>query len=742
WNQAQLWNIKGTSFRSLRSVNSSVAHLSFDEDYRIITAGRVNLSKGRQPTESDVANARSTLFARSPNGQNFLSGTLENVQVWNLNEPGNVPQSYNPAGTIRPSRQIFLKDLEGTVQARFTMEDTPSYVLSYTPDGQGFLVGVGNDIVYYNLQGQKIRTYRGHTKPVRSLAFTPDGRHFATGSEDFSTQIWSFDQPKAIAAIALQRPGIWAVLEPTGLFDASDSAMQQVSYNCFYGNEELTISLQQLKQRYYEPGLLAVLLGRSTFALRNVPDIQSLKLYPRINVLDRLNGRMNIFLRPRNGGIGKVSLYLNGVEVEEDINPNRLNDLRVNLLQYDAFLNADIDLDNIVLKVYNEEGWLVSAGIFLNSRGPSDTYAPGNYTGILPGDYTNDYPINRLNPKIHILSIGTSDYRGSDLDLAFADQDAQSMAIALATAGQKLFRSWRGADVFCLTTTQNDSLSMMQENIQWDFASKQQIEQSIKAIGDSARPEDIVVLFLAGHGLSRHEENGSKFYYLNQGIDSELMLDDPVLRAKHTISSEEMTHWLKAIKAKKKILIIDACNAGRMIEEMAVAQTRSVDPAQIRAFDRMKDRTGMYILSGSASDKVSYESTEFGHGLLTYALLNGMRGSATKKMPDGKQLIDVMRLFQFVVDEVPALANRIKGIQTPVLSVPANASSFDIGLVDETVIIPMSINKPVIKRSAFLDKDSFNDRLSLAEQLSSLFSEENSKGQNANFVFIDVNDYP
>ena len=39
--------------------------------------------------------------------------------------------------------------------------------------------------------GPTIRTCYGHTSWVRAVAFSPDGRHIATGSRDGSLKIWA-----------------------------------------------------------------------------------------------------------------------------------------------------------------------------------------------------------------------------------------------------------------------------------------------------------------------------------------------------------------------------------------------------------------------------------------------------------------------------------------------------------------------------------------------------------------------
>ena len=96
---------------------------------------------------------------------------------------------------------------------------------------------------------------------------------------------------------------------------------------------------------------------------------------------------------------------------------------------------------------------------------------------------------------------------------------------------------------------------------------------------------------------------------------------------------------------------------------------------EIRALERMKDRTGMYVLAGSAADAVSYEASLYGQGLLTYSLLFGIKGAALRN----SEFVDIMTLFQYSANKVPELAKDIGGVQKPEIRIPHGGQSFDIG---------------------------------------------------------------
>jgi uncharacterized caspase-like protein len=72
---------------------------------------------------------------------------------------------------------------------------------------------------------------------------------------------------------------------------------------------------------------------------------------------------------------------------------------------------------------------------------------------------------------------------------------------------------------------------------------------------------------------------------------------------------------------------------------------------------------------GAAADRVSYEASRYGQGLLTYALLEGMRGEAL----DAGGRLDVRRWFDEAELRVPELAKGIGAIQQPILSSPSGS---------------------------------------------------------------------
>jgi hypothetical protein len=112
---------------------------------------------------------------------------------------------------------------------------------------------------------------------------------------------------------------------------------------------------------------------------------------------------------------------------------------------------------------------------------------------------------------------------------------------------------------------------------------------------------------------------------------------------------------------------------------------------------------------GSAADRVSYEASRYGQGLLTYALLAGMRGEA---LDDGGRL-DVRKWFDTAQSRVPELARGIGGIQQPLVSSP-KGQTFPIALLTPATRgdIPLPLLKPQLLRATCLDEND-DDRIGL-----------------------------
>ena len=156
----------------------------------------------------------------------------------------------------------------------------------------------------------------------------------------------------------------------------------------------------------------------------------------------------------------------------------------------------------------------------------------------------------------------------------------------------------------------------------------------------------------------------------------------------------------------------------------------------------MNDRTGFYVLMGSAADAQSYEATRYGQGLLTYSLLQGMSGA---KLRNG-EYADVSLLFNYAEDMVVQMAKGIGEIQQPRIIAPTESRSFDIGQFSSTEKSRFTLAKvkPLILQPQLINEKRKFDDLKLSQTVAKALRDEGSslaRGDNEpRLVFVEADE--
>lgn len=183
----------------------------------------------------------------SPNGKLIISGSPGPIKIWDAkaakclgtlsgNDNGIVTVTYSDDGRLITSR-------------------------SYDRTRSGFL---DQSIYFWDAKTGEFLTAMKKKHNVTSPAdYAPNsgliasgnGRYIVSGSLDSSTKIWKAATGECLATLyALNEE--WLVTTPNGAFDASEGALDKMY---FVRGLEL-IELEELKEEYYEPGLLAKIM--------------------------------------------------------------------------------------------------------------------------------------------------------------------------------------------------------------------------------------------------------------------------------------------------------------------------------------------------------------------------------------------------------------------------------------------------------------------------------------------------
>ncbi len=505
----------------------------------------------------------------------------------------------------------------------------------------------------------------------------------------------------------------YVVTTSNGLFDGTEKAIENL-YLLINDAEDKskpwkTIDLTQLKAKYYIPGLWDKLMAGDSSDLPDVESIKSISLAPEIiaDTAYSFTKPYKITLLDKGGGIGAVRIVVNGKEIIADARNGKAIStkkmlLAVDLQPYKKYFGSN----NNTIQVFssNTDSSLTSRGLIVSS----------SKTG------------KQANPKLFVISIGTSNYKGEEMDLQYSSKDAIDISIALKTGAQKLF-SADSTFIYSLTSDATDSTYL---------PSKYNIERIFLEISKKATAKDIVILYLSGHGINASGD----FFYLTKDAyttNSSAYTFKEILKAV-AISSNEFTEYLKKITAQKQVLIIDACASGKIVENLVTH--RDVPYSTLKALDRLKDRTGTHIITGCTADAVSYEASRFRQGLLTYSLLEGIKGASLR---DNK-FLDIAQWFQYARERVPQLATGLGGIQTPQVYSPAGNESFDVAELneEEKKLIPLTQGKSVFIKSSFQEEEKYVDILSIGRLIDNHLYETSSANTKADFVFFPVNEFP
>lgn len=498
------------------------------------------------------------------------------------------------------------------------------------------------------------------------------------------------------------------IVDKLGHYDGSEGARKLLYFTC--GTE--VVALEQFKDLCWEPGLASKLMGMNSepITAKGVNEINLCGSAPVILNKSADNQIRKFTIQQRKGGIGEVALYINKKEVsklplESLVFVNNEAEVLIDLNQYQKFLEAG--------KENSIELIARSADLGISSRGGELLVTPEEH--------------ETLAPNLYALVIGVSDYKGRDLDLKFAAKDATDFGNALKASASKLLNIDQREHVFVTTLVTGTDL----------LPNKKNISDAFNTIIKQAKPNDIIVIYLAGHGEKFGTET-TNFYYLTSDASS---FDLTGIEKQVSISTNEFADWLKAIPARKQIMILDACASGKLAEDMAVAMRSAIPSNQIKALDRLNSRTGTFILSGAAANQSAYETTAFGQGLLTYSILYGIKtGEALKE----NTFVDIDLLFQYCADKVKELSKGIGGTQEPVISKPNGGASFDIGKVDSSVSskILLALPRPVFTNSRFTNPETGEDNLGIEKTIDQLLNENASSGKDAKWVYSNQSQLP
>lgn len=182
-------------------------------------------------------------------------------------------------------------------------------------------------------------------------------------------------------------------------------------------------------------------------------------------------------------------------------------------------------------------------------------------------------------------------------------------------------------------------------------ATKESILAKLQAI--PCQPQDTLLVFLAGHGTIID----NKFHYLPFGSTG--------TDAAKALSSQELGKTLAKLPATRQVLFLDTCHAGASAKDLAELLVERGSPlsSSAQGAQFIKDQkilarqAGTFLVAGSTPNATAAEVPQLGHGIFTYAVLNGLKSESGGP---GKA-ITVNELLTYLNEKVPELSLKFRG---------------------------------------------------------------------------------
>jgi hypothetical protein len=217
------------------------------------------------------------------------------------------------------------------------------------------------------------------------------------------------------------------------------------------------------------------------------------------------------------------------------------------------------------------------------------------------------------------------------------------------------------SDSFCGFAASNVTLLLD------DKATSAGIRNALANLASASKEDDTVVIFFSGHG-ARLGSGASETSALVPFDCSRKDLNQS------TIPEREFSAVLQAIKARRLLVLIDACHAGGVGQ----LKTEQDDDVQFgfdeKSLDRLAEGTGRVIIASSRASETSLVLPGARNSVFTDQLVRALKGNA-RTMGDG--LIRVFEVFNFVSEQVK---RTVPGRQHPIFKASDLEDNFPVAV--------------------------------------------------------------
>jgi WD40 repeat protein len=459
--------------------------------------------------------------------------------------------------------------------------------------------------------GEAISVFAGHSGHITSVSFSKDGGRILTSGDDGTVRLWDAATGRELCQLVSFRNGAdWAVVDPEGRFDVSDpTEVSGLHWVVMENGRAKPYGIELFFRQYYEPGLLRRIVGGETF--KPIPSIASLDRSQPVVII----GERDVVPVLENGnqtGMADVTVTVTPPAGSSDSKSAKAFDLK---LFRDGQL---VGFSPGELSFSGGEGFRKTFRVRLPRRSDPKTVEFSAY--CFNGDSVRSTRAVRTVPlpelktvkgKAYVVTFGVNRYQNPRIHpLRFAVADALALQKSLGdrVAGSEAFSEVVRVS---LTSETGRPPTATRENLKAVFmklAGRPVPETGIPGFEKlaAATPEDLIVLMFAGHGSCGE---GGEFFVVPFDTGA---AGDPL---KKSISSAELTEWMRDVDAGEMAMILDTCQSGG-----AVGENFKPGPMDSRGLGQLSYDKGMRILAATQADNVALESGVLKQGFLSFSL--------------------------------------------------------------------------------------------------------------------------
>jgi WD40 repeat protein len=497
----------------------------------------------------------------------------------------------------------------------------------------------------------------------------------------------------------------WAVVSPQGRFDTSRLEGPSGLHWLLPGAPFTPLSFEIFMRDYYEPKLLPRLIkcskaGNCDREFKPVRDLTSInRTQPRtaitkitptalretVEVSVDVNSVISEDQRAGRGrqvtsGVYDLRLFRDGQLVGYSTSDEKVQSTFRTYKNFDDELGVWREADRVDLvdgkrtftftvklpRNSQAKGVEFSAYAFNEDRVKSET---ARLRWSPPETATPSATEPGVKPRAYVLAVGVNANENPVFDLQFAANDARRfqevLPQRLAATGDysevvpvSLISDWemqRGQKV----ATKRDATKANFKAVLDLLAGRSVPDEIKRAIPNAEKlarttPDDLVLILFSSHGYADQSGN---FYFIpyDTGPGACSVFTDTVRQ--RSISSDELSLWLRDVDAGQMTLIVDACYSTAAIEGSGFKP----GPMGSRGLGQLAYDKRMRILTATQADNVAMElpATADGrpikHGLLSYALLEDGLGQNLADFKPQDKTIFMDEWLEYAVSDVPKL---------------------------------------------------------------------------------------